>query len=314
MGSGGFWNTVRNFFMHWSMPSSSSSSHQEERLTITDYHLLQQLKELVQRSIDQQIENDLTVAHNINLLEYEQLDQCITCDCCFGDFTFEQLAFCSEGTHSFCHSCIIRYISEGLFGQGALRGQSRIACISSTDDCQGCFLPSLLQKVLSNDIWMAYENSLLDSIKNHRIQCCQCGYFELDESIKPLDTIYANTLVNWIAKWIMVVELFLLIIITSTRGFGLAFFINILFLSLQYISFHQWDKKSDLELAYQRISKSRRGNAFQCRNNECKTVTCLNCQRLIRGMHTCYEKESDGLRLYVEKAMADAVKRTVSLL
>jgi hypothetical protein len=310
MGSGGFWNILRNFFMHWSTSSASSSHHQIEDHTVTDYHLLQQLKELAQRSIDQQIENDLTVAHNINLREYEQQDQCITCDCCFGDYSFEQLSFCSEGTHSFCHSCIIRYISEGLFGQGALRGQSRILCISSTDDCQGRFLPTMLKQVLTADIWMAYENSLLDGIKD-RIQCCQCPYFELDESIKPLNTIYASKTIQWISKWIMVVEFIILLI---ACGNIMPFLLNLLLLSIQYILFDQWDIKSDLELAYHRISKSRRGTLLRCQNSNCKTTTCLNCQRPVRGIHKCWEKETDGLRLYVEKAMADAVKRTVSYL
>ena len=199
MGSGGFWNTLRNFFMHWSIHTGSSSSFLSDNdHSITDVDLNQQLKELQQRLIDKQLVNDESIAHKLNLLEYTEQDQLITCDCCYGDFTFEALSFCSEGNHSFCHSCLTHFISEGLFGQGALRGQPRIHCISSTDDCKGCFLTTTLKKVLTTDIWMAYENSLLDNSmdNNHRIQCCRCPYFELDESTKPLD-MNSSTIIHF---------------------------------------------------------------------------------------------------------------------
>ncbi|RCH83182.1 hypothetical protein CU098_003372, partial [Rhizopus stolonifer] len=71
-----------------------------------------------------------------------------------------------------------------------------------------------------------------------------------------------------------------------------------------------WDIASDLEMAYKRLIKTRRGMVLKCKNPECKIDTCLQCQRPFRGLHKCWEKEADGLRLYVEKAMADAVKRT----
>ncbi|CAO3612997.1 unnamed protein product [Mucor hiemalis] len=307
MGSGGFWNTLRNFFMHWST-SSVSPNHQ----VITDRDLKLQLRELRQRSINKQSLEDEQIAHKLNVLEYTEQDQLITCDCCYGDYAFEQLSFCSEGNHAFCHTCLMRYISEGLFGQGELRGQPRINCISSTDECDGCFLTTTLKKVLTGDVWMAYENSLLDGSidENNQIQCCACPYFEIDESTKPMQAIYASKVVQFIAKWIMVVELFVSFVLMLKNASNNWIFL-LLIIPLQWFAFSQWDMKSDLETAYQRLSKNRRGVLFQCRNNECQTVTCLDCHRPVRGAHTCWEKETDGLRLYVEKAMADAVKRTV---
>ncbi|KAI9342735.1 hypothetical protein BD770DRAFT_398576 [Pilaira anomala] len=321
MGSGGFWNTLRNFFFHWSSgsssssPSSSSSSYSTQ--TITDFNLKQQLKALRQRGIDLQINRDENLAHQINLIEYTDGDQLIACGCCYGDYTFESLSFCSEGNHAFCHTCLVHYISEGLFGQGELRGKPSIQCISSTDECHGSFPTSVLKKILPRDMWMAYENSLLDgSMEDHqRIQCCACEYFELDESTKPLEStmIYASKIIQNVSRWIMVVESVLL-------GFLFLYYstycilVSLFLLSLQTVFFYQWDIKNDLEIAYQRVSSARRGTLFRCGNIQCNTLTCLQCRRPVRGAHTCWEKETDGLRLYVEKAMADAVKRTVSII
>lgn len=314
MGSGGFWKTLRNFFLHWSAASHVSAQHGH----ISDYHLLEQLKQLNQRAIDVQIQDDRHLAQKINMIEYTDNQQLMTCGCCYGDCTFEQLSFCTEGEHAFCNECINHYMAEGLFGQGALRGQSRIQCISSTDECEGCLSTQVLQRVVTGDVWKAYENALLEDCcqyQEQRIQCCACSYFELDESTKPLQStvLYANRTIQLIAQWIMVVEIlvFSFVLYIQDNHF-LLFSAFVFLLSIQWISFHQWDIKNDLEIAYARVARSRRGVSFRCQNPACKTVTCLECRRPMRGPHKCWEKETDGLRLYVEKAMADAVKRTVS--
>ncbi|RCH82248.1 hypothetical protein CU098_004045, partial [Rhizopus stolonifer] len=270
MGSNGFWNTIRNFFFYW----SSTPSH-HTKLTVTDPDLLDQLNQLQQHAVRKQVEKDRQLAVQLNLTEYTDQQQLITCDCCYSDESFEQLVFCSEGQHAFCHRCVTHYMSEGLFGQGTLRSQPRIHCISM-DECTGYFGQNTLRHLLSDDIWKAYESSLLEEgvRAEQQVLCCACPYFELDESTKPLEWVYTNRVLKTMARWMM------------------------------------WDIQQDLEIAYGRVTKSRRGSLFQCKNPTCKTLTCLTCRRPVRGAHTCWEKESDGLRLYVEKAMADAVKRT----
>lgn len=61
------------------------------------------------------------------------------------------------------------------------------------------------------------------------------------------------------------------------------------------------------------MKRRRRGNVFKCQNPECRKTSCLLCSRESKPFHKCYEREQDSLRLFVEKAMADAVKRTVSI-
>ncbi|KAF7732144.1 hypothetical protein EC973_006399 [Apophysomyces ossiformis] len=287
IGSGGFWNSIRNFFLHWSFTrrgsssspsSSSSSSSSSENYEPSEPELIEEIGQLRRSKAEAQSNEDEKIAHQINEIEYTDCEQLITCLCCYSDCTFEQLAFCSEGDHGFCHSCIRRYISEGLFGQGALRGAARIGCISFSG-CRGCLPSRMLQRVLSQDLWSAYEASLFEANIKHShgtiVQCASCAYSEIDESTKPLAAALekAEPLLR-VARWMM------------------------------------WDLRRDIQTVYDRVVRERRGNAFQCRNPACKKLTCLQCMRTIRGLHQCWEEEQDGLRLYVEKAMADAVKRT----
>ncbi|KAI9488849.1 hypothetical protein BDB00DRAFT_846382 [Zychaea mexicana] len=292
MGSGGFWTTIRNFIRHWSLPTSStsfiasatsagsSSKNNSHDDTGDDKEEFEYDRRIVRRrALDAQSAQDAKTALEISHDEYDEL---ITCQCCYGDYVIEQLAFCSQGTHMFCHDCITRYISEGLFGQGALRGAARIPCISMGGSCDGCFAHSVLEhRILSQDIWSAYQKSVFEenmrACQSKIVRCSACGYCEIDESMGlPLHTTLDRLMVLVAgARWLM------------------------------------WDLKGDIETVYDRIACARRGSVFQCRNPECRRLTCVLCQHIVRGLHKCWEKEQDGLRLYVEKAMADAVKRTV---
>ncbi|CAO3594385.1 unnamed protein product [Absidia cylindrospora] len=306
MGSGGFWRSIRNFFTHWSSltktgssssSSSSSSSYMasssawslttildsaSQQMQHVDTTFIKELGQLRKRKLDQQSVLDETLAHEINNQEYENDEQYITCGCCFGDYSFEKLVFCSLGSHSFCHDCITRFMMEGLFGQGALRGVERIPCIASDNIilCEGCLPVRVLQQhILSPDLWKAYEASLFEVNMAKQawalVQCASCSYCELDDSIRPIQHVVDKSMaLISLARWVM------------------------------------WDLKNDLQIAYNRLVSKRRGYAFQCRNPSCGKLTCLQCMHVIRGLHNCYENEKDGLRLYIEKAMADAVKRT----
>ncbi|KAI7863150.1 hypothetical protein BDF14DRAFT_1393717, partial [Spinellus fusiger] len=142
MGSGSFWKSVRNFFLHWSLHRPPKQSALiKNNLT---KELESELNEMRKGHLDLQAEQDERIAHGINEAEYTTHQQLMTCLCCYGDFTFEQVAFCSEGKHTFCHSCVNRFISEGLFGQGSLRGTPRIKCIALTE-CHGCLSSHTLQ-------------------------------------------------------------------------------------------------------------------------------------------------------------------------
>lgn len=202
MGAGGFWRTIRNLIRHWKPPrlslSSSSSSSDLEIDLDQDIHIIRR------RALDAQMEKDHILAQQINAsTEYDTL---LECECCYGDYALEQLVYCSHGEHGFCYDCIKRFVAEGLFGQGNLRGVTRIPCIT-VDECDGCLQNGMLQRILPADMWMAYERSLLEHFEGDRqmVRCQACGYAELDESLRPLHP----TTLSWIitaARWLLMVQ------------------------------------------------------------------------------------------------------------
>lgn len=294
MGSGGFWTAVRNFFRHWSSSSSSSSSHKHRGGR--DEDLMKELEILRKRKLKAQEKEDMALAIVYNRNEYERENQWIECDCCFGDSTFEELCFCSQGEHKFCHGCVTRFFNEGLFGQGTLRGATRIQCIAM-EGCEGCLPTQSLQQSVPNDVWLAYEKSLLEVnvYQHHRlVQCANCNYAELDESARPLEEVIKEA--QSLFALIMVVAFFLWTILLPFALWLLIFPLFLFFMIGQ-----QWFQlKSDLEIAYERVMDTRRGGSvFPCPN--CKQFSCLRCHRVVRGLHRCWEDQQDGLRLYVEK-------------
>ncbi|KAI9006684.1 hypothetical protein CLU79DRAFT_548999 [Phycomyces nitens] len=304
MGSGSIWRSIRNFFLHWSIRRSSRPVFEHGYTP----ELENELDELRIRHLRNQSEKDQKLAHQINQEQYSKHNQLITCLCCYDDFAFENLAFCSEGEHTFCHSCVNRFMSEGLFGQGSLRGMQRIQCISPTN-CDGCLSPLILKQVLTPDVWMAYEKSVFEANLNQAcltmVQCPQCSYSEIDETVPPFSQILCRTAPLFrVARWLMVV------MIVLSFYYTLSLVLPTLLTTLPWLVRQQWDLESDMRLVYDRIAQVRRGKAFKCRNPACAKLSCLVCMRSIRGLHNCTEQEQDGLRLYVEKAMADAVKRT----
>lgn len=294
MGSGGLWMTLCNFFRHWSLPKPGPSI-----VPAPDLDFDNDLGILRRRMLESQSVEDERVAKEMNEKEYAKCDQLITCDCCYGDYPFEELCFCTEAEHTFCHSCISSLLSEGLFGQGSLRGSARIACISM-DGCHGCLSTRMLEKILPKDIWTAYEKSLFEESVLQAgltiVQCASCGYCEIDESTKPLqNALDSIKLFVLAAKWLMVVLLFIALAV-----YYIAPVLSLTFTCAVY-PFLQWDLQKDLKTAYERLARERRGSSFRCRRTDCQQLTCLECHQIVRGLHKCFEKEQDGLRLYVEK-------------
>lgn len=286
--------TLCNFFRHWSLPKPGPSI-----VPAPDLDFDNDLGILRRRMLESQSVEDERVAKEMNEKEYAKCDQLITCDCCYGDYPFEELCFCTEAEHTFCHSCISSLLSEGLFGQGSLRGSARIACISM-DGCHGCLSTRMLEKILPKDIWTAYEKSLFEESVLQAgltiVQCASCGYCEIDESTKPLqNALDSIKLFVLAAKWLMVVLLFI-----AFAVYYIAPVLSLTFTCAVY-PFLQWDLQKDLKTAYERLARERRGSSFRCRRTDCQQLTCLECHQIVRGLHKCFEKEQDGLRLYVEK-------------
>ncbi|KAG2172353.1 hypothetical protein INT43_004895 [Umbelopsis isabellina] len=309
MGSGGFWVSIRNLIRHWSPASSSSTLPANE----DSPELAEELQILRHKTLEVQKGHDHKLAVEVNEKEYAAAGEFIPCECCFDDCTFESLYSCSTGDHLFCQECIQRFISEGIFGQGNLRGVSPIACMNSSSDCEGIFTRQTLEAALTTNVWKTYEQSLTNEEISRSslsvVQCPFCEYCEVDDNIRPLPVIqeYIPLLVFVTA---CIVELpVVLIIATWLRG--MAAYLTLLFvhISVQW-TLHFADWRDQVRIAHKRIQERHRGRAFQCRNSSCGKLSCLLCHNAVKGLHSCKDDAQDGYRLYVEKAMADAVKRT----
>ncbi|CAG8456163.1 5751_t:CDS:2 [Acaulospora morrowiae] len=270
--------------------------------------LAEDIKRIQARKLEEQSQVDYEVAKRVNFSEYENNNQLITCGCCYGDYTFEELTCCNEG-HLFCKECISRLVQEGLYGQGSLRGK-RINCIES-DGCEGYFTEDQLEKTLSSDVFRNYIESLVEnSLKQANlslVQCPFCSYCEADDD-DPLKI--SKTFVIVASIPLAVIPLFSSFESVVSALSMVAIFIlpQIVLGMMGVLPIKSW--LEEIDNIIRRVKRRRRGNTFHCRNPDCSKVSCLVCNRECRPFHKCYEKEQDSLRLYVEKAMAESVKRT----
>ena len=73
-----------------------------------------------------------------------QVENELTCECCYGDYPFEDMVSCSEGNHLFCGNCVKDYAKEQLYGND----RSEFKCMSS-DGCIGWYTDGMMKKALS---------------------------------------------------------------------------------------------------------------------------------------------------------------------
>jgi hypothetical protein len=79
-----------------------------------------------------QIAKDKQLALTSNEEEYEKEGQLIECECCYGDWPFEQLYQCTEG-HLFCAACVEKMVG-GLVAENSMKELVCFSC-SAGDEC-----------------------------------------------------------------------------------------------------------------------------------------------------------------------------------
>ncbi|KAG0226932.1 hypothetical protein BGW42_003286 [Actinomortierella wolfii] len=310
-----------------------------QRAKVTKSHedpleFLEDLALFHRRAREQQSAEDEAIAREINATEYSIHGQTIECGCCFSDFCFEEMASCQDG-HLFCKECIRRYVQEGLFGQGDLSGgQGRrggsvahaIRCIESSG-CQALFSEAMLEWALTPELYEQYtrfafqadlERSGLDMVR-----CPFCDYAEVDEPLRVVwlpwqrklrTSANGNTVFN-VSNFTLLMHF--LVPLVSAATFLVGFLVHTLVLVLMLLplllalvpmTFMREHMQSIVDGMVRNIQIRRRGQAFHCK--ACGRTSCLNCSQERKPFHKCHENLADGLRLQVEKAMTEAVKRT----
>lgn len=199
--------------------------------------------------------------------------------------------------------------------------KSSIRCISAaaSPTCDACIPPEILTRVIPEDMLQAMEGKAatenLDRSGMSLVRCPFCPYAEADE-LQPY------SIRQWAKVCGVLVLLLLYVYAPESVTLGVICLLStylitpflpreanrIVLGTIQLISFHKhWQN------VVRRIQLKRRGTLFKCRNERCKRESCIRCSKEWTAFHKCFEKEEDSVRIHVEKAMANAVKRTVCI-
>jgi hypothetical protein len=262
----------------------------------------------------EQISSDFVIAQKMNEEQHELAEEMVECGCCFGEYTWEDTTACKVG-HLVCRSCVTHTVQECAFGQGDNSFDSRgLRCIAaSKEPCDTVIPTAILEQFISAELMAKLTSRTvsaeLESTRMDLVRCPSCVYAEYQEKqILPLlrvRTLWRRVLIG------------LLCLITLICPLLLANITVPVMICVEYTDFFHWKEWHRLvNTAYRRKwgGRIQQGSQiFHCRNvGECGRESCRECFKEWSPFHDCLKDEKDGLRLYVEKAMADAVKRTVS--
>ncbi|KAK9325258.1 hypothetical protein V1517DRAFT_315180 [Lipomyces orientalis] len=271
------------------------------------------------------IAKDEQVARQANEQEYEDEGQLIECECCFGDYAWEDMACCSEG-HFFCRGCLTSSVKEGLYGQGGLRGKPAVACISAAAEpqCEATIAISVLRAAIPSQLYAEFERaqaaeffSRNASVKGY-VVCPFCNYAEeASAAVLGRNGEFKYTWSATVVPRILVTLHLKLVVLMFLILVGLMYYIlDCTVLCLPERAYEatfgvvdDW-LETEFTAILRGVFRKRHGTAFHCKNPTCLRTSCTECQKEFLPFHKCYEDEEARMRVYIEKAMADAVKRT----
>ncbi len=283
---------------------------------------------LLARYEAERIQRDKALAESLNVTEAEDVGALFDCECCFTATTFEQIAACDDRCHYICYRCIRHSLSEALYGQGWARNiepeKSTLRCIAPAmneqDECRGCIPQDLVKRAVLDDglaggadVWRQLESRVAgESVLKSQLpllKCPFCVYAEVDDIILP------QGFRGWKVRLEAVV--FLLILYLSLHFFdtphlfsSILAFSAVLVAPFTFSPYLRHHLLQSMLHSRTRISRKRRGLRFECRNPLCGRASCISCAKEWHDIHVCYESERQALRSAVERAMAEAVKRT----
>ncbi|KAF1960506.1 hypothetical protein CC80DRAFT_258290 [Byssothecium circinans] len=258
----------------------------------------------------QQVRQDFELALQWNEEEAEKEGEMYDCECCFIPNTLQQMSVCDVGGHYICFRCIRHAINAALYDQGWARNINTELCtlnciapITDADGCQGCVPLSFLHERFTSE---AMTKSGLPLI-----QCPFCSYSEVDELALPRANLFRGLRLKRHPLILASVPLLELLCFQASRVF-----LSCLFLFISIMAIINYALPSPLPLfspihnALRRIHLKRRGLRFQCQAPTCSRASCLACSAPWHDPHRCYSSQVTSLRLAIERATTDAVKRT----
>ncbi|KAF2489342.1 hypothetical protein BU16DRAFT_575694 [Lophium mytilinum] len=253
-----------------------------------------------------QIRLDWELAEELNEAEAEEAGEMYDCECCFTPSTLEQLSTCDEDGHYVCFRCIKHSINAALYDQSWSRNIDSARCTlrcvapvaNGLDACNGCIHPVFVRRALGDDqdgddtFRRLEERSASEALQNSQlplIRCPFCAYAEVDILDHPsprltfrpkLRAISASSpfaALQTLYNEALTLLLYLFFLLLSSLLLPLATLLPLL---------------SPLPPP------------------TCRRASCLACLAEWHDIHICHESSKTALRTSVERAMADAIKRT----
>jgi hypothetical protein len=277
----------------------------------------------MERRRREQLQEDFELAMKWNEEEAEQEGEMYDCECCFIPNTLQQMSACDIGGHYICFRCIRYAVNAALYDQGWSRNVDielcTLRCIAPMADgvkaCHGCVPLSFVKRALleEQDGRDAFDKlndrfaaEALQKSQLPLIRCPFCAYAELNDLALPDANLFTNLRLKTrpiILASLITIPLLEILCYTVTQAFVIftvSFYALLMVLSPTTAS--RFSIFTPLQSALRRIHLKRRGLRFQCLSP--------TCHRAWHDPHTCYSSQLTSLRLTLERATTDAVKRT----
>jgi hypothetical protein len=276
----------------------------------------------------EQIQQDLDLALRWNEEEAEREGEMYDCECCFIPNTLQQMSACSVGSHYVCFRCIRHAVNAALYDQGWARNINTHLCTlkciaplaNGVDDCQGCIPFSFVQRALleerdGEDVLQKlderFSGDVLTKSQYPVVHCPFCSYAEIDDLALPDTNLFKGLGLRRkpiIIASVPILELLCHQVARLAVGF-LVLFISF-FVVLNCALPNPLPLFAPIQAALRRIHLKRRGFRFQCLSPSCGRASCLSCSTPWHDPHSCYSSQLTSLRLTLERATTDAIKRT----
>ncbi|KAF2636795.1 hypothetical protein P280DRAFT_472692 [Massarina eburnea CBS 473.64] len=275
----------------------------------------------------EQLHQDFELALQWNEEEAEKEGEMYDCECCFIPNTLQQMSACDVEGHYICFRCIRHGINAALYDQGWARNiDTRLCtlkCIAPStvvDGCQGCIPLSFIRRALLEEkdgedtLHKLHERFISESMTKSKlplIQCPFCSYVEVDELALSATNLFAGLRIKRRPLIISSIPIFKLLYFQAARVFLTSLLLTFSLIALVNYTLPQpFPLFAPIKNALRRIHLKRRGLRFQCLSPSCSRASCLTCSAPWHDPHTCYSSQVTSLRLTLERATTDAIKRT----
>ncbi|KAF1998818.1 hypothetical protein P154DRAFT_244740 [Amniculicola lignicola CBS 123094] len=276
----------------------------------------------------EQVQQDWELALEWNEQEAEEAGEMYDCECCFIPNALEQMSTCDIDGHYICFRCIRHSINAALYDQGWSRNintdMCTLRCIApmsdGIEDCSGCIPMPFVKRALLEEkdgddmlqkLHERFSSEALLKSQLPLVNCPFCTYAEVDDLALPSTNLLTGLTLRRGRIFLATVPILELLCYHFFRLL-LQFFLVIasLFVFANLLLPRPFSMISPLNSALRKIHLKKRGLKFQCLDPKCGRPSCLTCSAPWHDPHVCYSSQATSLRLTLERATTDAIKRT----